>query len=133
MKDCIFCKIVAGEAPARVVFEDELVVAFEDANPVAPVHVLIIPKEHIPTLNDLKEADGLLSHIGAVAREVAGKYGVADEGYRLFFNVNRGGGQVIFHLHAHLMAGRHLGDYLIGFAVGVSVVWRKIVRLFKGK
>lgn len=90
--------------PADKVYEDELVVAFWDANPVRPIHILIVPREHIPTLNDVPRESQLLAHIGYVATQIARDFGVADSGYRVFINVNRGGGQVIFHLHAHLIA-----------------------------
>ncbi len=101
---CVFCQIVAGEISAEKVYEDELVVAFWDANPVAAIHILIVPREHIPTLNDVPPGNSILSHIGQAARCVAEQFGVDQSGYRVFINVNRGGGQVIFHLHAHLIS-----------------------------
>jgi histidine triad (HIT) family protein len=101
---CIFCKIVRGELPADIVYEDELVVGFWDKNPVRPIHILIVPREHIPTLNDISPDNMILSHIGQVAASIADQFGVAQSGYRFFINVNRGGGQVIFHLHAHVIA-----------------------------
>jgi histidine triad (HIT) family protein len=104
---CIFCKIISGEMPAEKIFEDERVVVFRDANPVAAIHILIAPREHIPTLNDVPEDNNILSHIGQVARRVAESFGVDQAGYRLVINVNRGGGQVIFHLHAHLISKSH--------------------------
>lgn len=102
--DCIFCRIARGEAHADMVYEDDLVVAFWDKNPIRTVHILIVPKEHIPTLNDIPPENTILSHIGQVARQIAEKFEVAESGYRFFVNVNRGGGQVIFHLHAHVIA-----------------------------
>jgi histidine triad (HIT) family protein len=101
---CIFCDIVAGKATADRVYEDELVVAFWDAHPVRPIHILIVPRRHVPTLNDVEPDDHILAHIGQTARKIAEQFGVAESGYRLFINVNRGGGQVIFHLHAHVIA-----------------------------
>jgi histidine triad (HIT) family protein len=101
---CVFCKIISGEVPSEKILEDEYVVAFWDANPVAAIHILIVPREHIPTLNDVPEDNNILSHIGQAARRVAERFGVDQSGYRLFINVNRGGGQVIFHLHAHLIS-----------------------------
>jgi histidine triad (HIT) family protein len=101
---CIFCDIVAGKASADKVYEDEMVVAFWDANPVRPIHILIVPRHHVATLNDVKQDDPILSHIGQTARKIAEQFGVAESGYRLFINVNRGGGQVVFHLHAHVIA-----------------------------
>jgi len=106
-KDCVFCHIVAGEVPALKVYEDDLVVAFWDANPIAPIHILIVPKEHIPTLNDIPPDNHILAHLGRVAGQVARQLGVAESGYRLFINVNRGGGQVVFHLHVHLISKSH--------------------------
>jgi histidine triad (HIT) family protein len=103
-QDCIFCRIAKGEVPADMVYEDDLVVAFWDRNPIRPIHILIVPKKHIPTFNDIPAEDTILSHIGQVARQIAEKFGVAESGYRFVVNVNRGGGQVIFHLHAHVMA-----------------------------
>jgi len=102
--DCVFCKIVQGKIPADRVYEDDLVVAFRDANPVRPIHILIVPREHIPTLNDVPEGNHILSHVGHAAHKIAEQFGVADYGYRLFVNVNRGGRQEIFHLHAHLIS-----------------------------
>lgn len=129
MSDCVFCKIVNGELPARTVYEDERVVAFWDANPAAPVHILIVPRRHIPTLNDVEDGDPIVSHIADVAKKIAADQGVADRGYRFFINVNKEGGQVIYHLHAHVVAGRHLGTYAIGAAVAISVGWRRLMRL----
>jgi histidine triad (HIT) family protein len=132
MSDCIFCRIVEGELPSERVYEDDRVVAFKDARPAAPIHVLIVPRRHISTLNDVEEGDDLIAHIGHVARQIAREHGVADSGYRFVINVNRGGGQVIFHLHAHLMAGKDLGTILIGMAVMCSTLWRRVLRLFQG-
>jgi histidine triad (HIT) family protein len=87
-----------------MVYEDERVVCFHDARPAAPLHVLIVPRSHIPTLNDVDPDSGLLSHMGRAAVVIAEKFGVKDAGYRFFFNVNQGGGQVVFHLHAHVIS-----------------------------
>lgn len=105
-RDCIFCRIARREAPADIVYEDDLVVCFWDQNPARPIHILIVPREHISTLNDIPRENNILAHIGQVAREIAEQFGVADSGYRFFVNVNRGGGQVIFHLHAHVIANK---------------------------
>lgn len=126
MNDCIFCKIIKGTLPADIVYEDDTVVAFKDANPTAPVHILIVPREHIPTLNDVPDDAPIMAHIATVAKRIAREFGVAESGYRFFINVNRGGGQVIFHLHAHLVAGRDLGMRLIGIAVMIAVAIRKV-------
>lgn len=101
---CIFCKIVRGEASADKVYEDDRVVAFWDRNPVRPVHILIVPREHIPTFNDIPTDNHIISHMSQVAVEIAKDFDVAESGYRVFVNVNKGGGQVIFHLHMHLIA-----------------------------
>lgn len=104
--DCIFCKIAAGEAPAEFVHQDEDVVVFKDINPHAPVHLLVVPRKHIRSVNDLAAGDGaIVSHMVATARDVARAVGVNESGYNLVFNVEKGGGQVIFHLHMHLLAG----------------------------
>ncbi|WP_018874605.1 histidine triad nucleotide-binding protein [Thioalkalivibrio sp. ALJ1] len=109
MADCIFCKIVAGEIPAKVVFEDEAVLAFEDLNPQAPEHVLVIPKKHIATLNDLSAEDAPV--IGAMSRaaaRIAHDRGFAEIGYRTVMNCNEHGGQTVYHIHMHVLAGRAL-------------------------
>lgn len=128
MSECVFCRIVAGSLPAKIVYQDDVVVAFHDANPAAPIHILIVPKKHIPTLNDIPDGDILLSHLGTVAKIIARELGVADSGYRFFINVNKGGGQVVFHLHAHIVAGRDLGSRFIKLAIILASAWRKIVR-----
>ena len=102
--DCVFCRIADGKAPADLVYEDDRVVAFWDANPAAPLHILIVPREHIPTLNDVPQDSDIISHCGLAASKIAGMFGVAQSGYRFLINVNRGGGQVIFHLHVHLIS-----------------------------
>ncbi len=130
MSDCLFCKIVEGNLPARKVYEDSAVVAFHDINPVAPIHVLIVPREHVPTLNDIPEGNHILSHMGAVAGKIARDLGSGGDGYRFYVNVGRGGGQVIFHLHAHLIAGRNPGMGLIKTAVGLAILWKKLTGLF---
>jgi histidine triad (HIT) family protein len=108
--DCLFCKISQGEIPAKLVYEDELVVAFNDINPQAPQHFLIIPRKHIPTTLDLSEEDAaLIGHIYLVAGEIATQFGFAEEGFRVVNNCNEGGGQVVWHLHFHLLGGRQMG------------------------
>lgn len=109
-QDCIFCKIVAGDIPAQVVYQDDHVLAFYDINPATPVHVLIIPKRHYESLGTLAEADaGEVGHLLAAASKVAEAAGVAQTGYRLTFNMGRDAHLVVYHLHAHLMGGRRLG------------------------
>lgn len=105
-KSCLFCQIVNGETPTKILFDNDTLVVFNDINPAAPVHLLIVPKKHIRSINDLTESDRpILSEMIMVAGEMAVQQGVADSGYRLFINVERGGGQVIFHLHMHLIGG----------------------------
>jgi histidine triad (HIT) family protein len=131
MTDCVFCKIIEGKLPARKIYEDDRVVAFWDAKPASPVHILIVPREHIPTLNDIPEEDRIVDHLSLVARKIAADLGVAESGYRFFINVNRGGGQVIFHLHAHLVAGNDFGTLFIKVGIAAAVLWRKLVRFVR--
>jgi len=110
MDDCIFCKIVKGEMPSTLVYEDEHVVAFEDINPVAPVHVLVVPRVHVENLNDLDESHAdLPTAVLRAAREIARQRGIADSGWRLVANANEHGCQMVFHLHFHVLGGRQLG------------------------
>ncbi len=110
MTDCIFCKIAAGEIPAAKLYDDGEVLAFRDINPEAPVHLLVIPRRHIATRNDLTEADAaLIGRLYLAAKRLAAESGVADSGYRTVINCNRDAGQIVFHIHMHLLAGRELG------------------------
>lgn len=110
MNDCIFCKIAAGEIPADIVYDDGEVLAFRDINPEAPVHLLLIPRRHIATLNDLNEADAaLVGRLYLAGQQIAMELGVAESGYRTVINCNRDAGQLVFHIHMHLLAGRELG------------------------
>ncbi|MFO1422358.1 MAG: histidine triad nucleotide-binding protein [Candidatus Competibacteraceae bacterium] len=110
MTDCIFCKIAAGEIPAAKLHDDGEVVVFRDINPEAPVHLLVIPRRHIPTLNELTEADAaLIGRLYLAGKQVAAELGVAESGYRTVINCNRDAGQIVFHVHMHLLAGRELG------------------------
>ncbi len=109
MADCLFCRIIAGEIPATFVHQDEHVVAIRDINPQAPLHVLVIPRRHIATLNDLEAADeGLMGRVVRSAARIATEHGHAEGGYRTVFNCNRLAGQTVFHIHLHLLAGRAL-------------------------
>ena len=109
--ECLFCKISAGEIPSDTVYEDDQVIAFNDINPLAPVHVLIVPRRHIPTLNDATESDkALLGHMLHIAAQMAKEKGIDGPGYRAVLNVNPDGGQVIFHLHMHVLGGRQMKD-----------------------
>ncbi|HTZ17411.1 MAG TPA: histidine triad nucleotide-binding protein [Dissulfurispiraceae bacterium] len=109
MNDCIFCKIIENKIPSKIVYEDDLVLAFEDVNPHAPVHTLIIPKRHIPTLLDITDPDlHLFGHMVKVANGIARDKGIAERGFRLVTNCNPEGGQAVFHVHFHLLGGRQL-------------------------
>ena len=109
MSSCIFCQIVRGDIPSQSVYEDDLVVAFKDIRPQAPVHVLIVPRKHIPTLNDATPEDHpLLGHMFQVAKQLAKQFSVHESGYRTVFNVNEDAGQTVFHLHLHVIGGRPL-------------------------
>lgn len=109
VSDCLFCGIVAGEIPAAKVLESERVLAFRDINPQAPVHVLVIPKEHHSNVAALAQAgDGLLDEVITQAHQVAEAEKVSEEGYRVVFNTGLGAGQTVFHVHAHLLGGRPL-------------------------
>lgn len=107
--DCLFCKMVTGAIKPDTVYEDEDFLAFRDINPQAPVHVLIIPKRHITTLNDVVAADtSLMGRLLLTAKALAQELGIAESGYRAAISCNRGGGQTVFHLHLHLLGGRHM-------------------------
>ena len=109
MADCLFCRILAGEIPASVIYEDERLVAFNDINPQAPLHALIIPRRHIATLNDLgPHDDALVGSMQRAAAAIAKEHGYSDQGYRTVFNTNRDAGQTVLHIHLHLLAGRGL-------------------------
>jgi histidine triad (HIT) family protein len=105
--DCIFCKVLSGEAPGSVLYRDEQVTVIRDAHPIAKTHLLIIPNRHLESLNDLETGDeGLAGHMLLVAKEMAVREGVAKSGYRLIVNTGEDGGQSVYHLHLHLIAGR---------------------------
>ena len=109
MTDCLFCKIVNGDIAADVVFESESALAFRDINPKAPTHVLIIPRRHISTINDIEPDDReLVGSLFTAARTIAADEGIADDGYRVVMNCNEAAGQSVFHIHLHLLAGRQL-------------------------
>jgi len=109
MSECIFCKIAAKKIPARIIHEDDLAIAFEDINPQAPVHTLIIPKKHISTALDITEADhALIGQLFHAAARIAKDKGIADKGFRLVMNTNADAGQAVFHIHLHLLGGRSM-------------------------
>jgi histidine triad (HIT) family protein len=105
-KDCLFCQISQGKTSTEMLYENETLVVFRDINPAAPVHLLIVPKKHIRSVNDLSDDDQpILAELVMVARKMAVEQGIDKSGYRIFINVERGGGQVIFHLHMHVIGG----------------------------
>lgn len=113
MENCIFCKIIRKEIPAEIVYEDDFVLAFKDIHPIAPVHLLIIPKRHIPTMLDLREEDKeLAGHIQFVAAGIARESSFAGKGFRIVSNCLKDAGQDVFHVHYHLLAGRPLKGLL---------------------
>lgn len=110
MQDCLFCRMAAGDIQPDMVHEDDELIAFRDINPQAPLHVLVVPRRHIATTNELEGGDAaLVGRMILAARKIAAAEGVADDGYRLVLNCNEGAGQSVFHLHLHLLAGRRLG------------------------
>jgi len=111
--DCVFCHIVEGKLPSDMLYQDEEVMAFRDIHPLAPIHVLIIPKRHIPSLAHLTDAEiPLVGHMTKVANQLARQEGIAESGYRLVISSGKHGGQVVPHLHMHLLGGRRLSDRL---------------------
>lgn len=107
MDDCLFCKVAAKQIPAKVIFEDDKVIAFHDINPQAPLHLLVIPKLHIGKINDLQEEHAsLIGQMILTAQRLAQSEGIADTGYRLVMNCNDDGGQTVFHIHLHMLGGR---------------------------
>ena len=109
MSDCLFCRIIAGEVPAAMVHRDDHVVAIKDINPQAPMHLLVVPRRHVATLNDLTDADdGLVGEMVRRAAALAKDHGYDGRGYRTVFNCNAGAGQTVFHIHLHVLGGRPL-------------------------
>jgi histidine triad (HIT) family protein len=109
MKDCTFCKIVTGQAPGEIVYRDDRVTAFRDIRPAAPTHILIVPNEHIASINDLEpEHEPLVGYLFTIARQLAGQEGIANSGYRLIINNGPDAGQAVFHLHLHLLGGHRM-------------------------
>ena len=109
MSDCLFCKIIDGSIAAKRVYEDDYVIAFEDLNPQAPLHVLIIPRKHISSINDIQSEDTeVIGRLYLAAKKIARQEEVADDGYRVVVNCGKAAGQTVFHLHMHLLAGRSL-------------------------
>jgi len=108
--DCLFCKIADGEIPARIVFQDEKAIAFEDINPQAPTHVIIVPRKHIPTVLDVAEEDqDLMGYLYVVANQIAADRSLTESGFRLVINCKKSAGQEVFHAHIHMLGGREFG------------------------
>ena len=108
-QDCLFCKILKGDIPADIVYESDSAIAFRDVNPQAPTHVLIIPRKHVATINDLNEEDQeIVGSLYLAAKDIARAEGLSDEGYRAVMNCNEGAGQSVFHIHLHVLGGRAL-------------------------
>jgi histidine triad (HIT) family protein len=108
--NCLFCKVLAGDIPADIIYESETAIGFRDINPQAPTHVLIIPRKHIATINEIADEDqSIVGSLYSAAREIAASEGLTDEGYRAVMNCNEAAGQTVFHIHLHLLGGRSLG------------------------
>lgn len=113
MSDCIFCKIINKEIPSKIVYEDDDILAFEDINPLAKIHILLIPKKHIETAADLQEEDAaVIGKIYLTAKKIAEEKGMAEDGYRIVNNCKEFGGQEVFHIHFHLLGGEKLGLFV---------------------
>ena len=107
--DCLFCNIITKKQPANLCYEDDKVIAFDDIAPIAPYHKLIVPREHIATLNDLTlDNNAIIGHLYYVAKQLASELGIADPGYRTIMNCNQDGGQTVFHIHLHLIGGKQM-------------------------
>lgn len=108
-KDCVFCKIVRGEIPSKKIFENEHVVGIVDIQPAAPIHYLFLPKKHIPSLNEVSKNADEMKYLFSAIKEVADREGISQSGYKSLINTGKGGGQIVFHLHVHLMSGKKHG------------------------
>lgn len=114
MEDCLFCKIAEGKIPSTKVYEDEEILAFKDINPVAPVHILVIPKKHIASLSHMESGDEVLvGKIYAVINKIAEEQGFKEDGFRVIVNCGKNGGQEVMHLHFHILAGKKLGTKIV--------------------
>ena len=114
MEDCLFCKIIKGEIPSNKVYEDDEILAFNDINPAAPIHILVVPKKHITSLAHMKKEDEVIvGKIYSVINKIAEEKGFKDEGYRVIVNCGKNAGQEVMHLHFHLLAGAKFGDKIV--------------------
>ena len=115
MEDCLFCKIIKGDIPSSKVYEDEEILAFNDINPAAPIHILVIPKKHITSLAHMKKEDeALVGKIYVVINKIAEENNFKENGYRVIVNCGKDGGQEVMHLHFHILAGKNLGEKIVG-------------------
>ena len=113
-ENCIFCKIIKGEIPSNKVYEDDEILAFKDINPAAPIHILVIPKEHIKSLAEMEDGEEkIIAKIYKIINEIAEKQGFKEKGYRVIVNCGKDGGQEVEHLHFHLLAGKQLGEKIV--------------------
>ena len=114
MEDCIFCKIIKKEIPSEIVYEDNEIIAFKDIHPAAPIHILVIPKKHIPSVTKLKEEDEIIiGKIYIVINKIAKMFEIDEKGFRVIVNCGKDGGQVVGHIHFHLLAGKKLGEKIV--------------------
>ena len=114
MEECIFCKIIKKEIPSTIIYEDDKVIAFNDVNPVAPIHILVVPKKHIETLLDVTDEDNeLISYIYQVINKIAKEKGFANNGFRVIVNCGKDSGQEVMHIHFHVLGGKKLGDKIV--------------------
>ena len=114
MEDCLFCKIIKGDIPSTKVYEDEFVYAFKDINPEAPVHILVVPKKHIKSINEIEEIDeNLIGKIFLAIKKIAKEQGIAEKGYRVVSNCGKDAGQTVMHLHFHILGGKELGEKVL--------------------
>ncbi len=114
MEDCVFCKIIKGEIPSDKVYEDEEILAFKDINPAAPIHILVIPKKHIPSLVELEQGDEeIIGKIYRIINKIAKEQGIDNKGFRVIVNCGKDGGQEVNHLHFHLLGGKQLGEKIV--------------------
>ncbi len=114
MEDCIFCKIIKKEIPSTIIYEDDKVIAFNDVNPAAPIHILVVPKKHIETLLDVSDQDNeLISYVYQIINKIAKEKGFANNGFRVIVNCGKDSGQEVMHIHFHVLGGKKLGDKIV--------------------
>ncbi len=115
MEDCIFCKIINKEIPSKIIYEDDKVIAFNDINPATPIHILVVPKEHIEKITDIKDENtDLIAHVFKVINKIAKEQGFAEQGFRIINNCGKDSGQEVMHIHFHVLAGKKMGPKIVG-------------------